>query len=808
MLHYTLKTLFRRKKELAVSVFALTLCVMLVTAAVGAGISVKTSISDYTDDRYGTFRAIEPTDAPEKAGLGIYGTIISENSIYNRQLSVGYVKSDALPIRIVSGRLPEKPGEAAVEESLAQAILADIKEGGKLSLDILTPEGETENVTFTVVGFTEDTSRLSVKDGRRYLIPSVVVAEGALESFPEIYSVTVGEDHGKDAFINPRYTDETIYYVSGSTTTLLSVTAALTVMAAAISVFVFSAAGKPAMDRHYSDLRFAGAGGRELAAFTVQRTLILSVFASVVGAAAGYGFLVLFSRAVLGHFLDGYTIHFPWGACVGVCVGIFAAMTLIGLMSIPSKIRHRPLESSVRRVRKRHPKASDGEESPAHLTGISYSIFGKWAGCFRKKRRAAGIGLVAAMCIAYVAVYVGAVFGTTINDEYNKTFKDDYSVRRIGEGFYTSFRIPEHPYYGMTEETLAAIAGTGETEYVSYTKALTVLVVAEHGRDDLKAFFGIDVMSDSNNSHMEFGALEKRFSLDPDVDYYLLTVIECDSRLFSMLEKESIGDYLSDGKGAVMLYRDSSACPYKTGDSVKIFQALPGASGADFGDDCRVINTDITLTGIAGSPIISYLNGKLGSIYTPVLVLSEGFFESLGYRFNATDVFIGLSDREKHEKTDAVLSSVMTSLPESVISSAVDQEAERAALLSAVSYSSTIAAVFLSVVCIAVFASVTRSDYLAERRVFGVLRSVGLDRGRMVKQHISYTLRIFGRSALINFVTVLILNILPLRSDIKGIPPVLIVSYFVFTICALAATLPTVFSLFRDKIAGMTGIEG
>lgn len=178
MLHYTLKTLFRRKKELAVSVFALTLCVMLVTAAVGAGISVKTSIADYTDDRYGTFHAIEPTDAPEKAGLGLYGTIISENSIYNRQLSVGYVKSDALPIRIVSGRLPEKPGEAAVEESLAQAILTDIKEGGKLSLDILTPEGETENVTFTVVGFTEDTSRLSVKDGRRYLIPSVVVCGG------------------------------------------------------------------------------------------------------------------------------------------------------------------------------------------------------------------------------------------------------------------------------------------------------------------------------------------------------------------------------------------------------------------------------------------------------------------------------------------------------------------------------------------------------------------------------------------------------------------------------------------------------
>lgn len=56
MLHYIPKTLSRRRKELIVSVFALTLCVMLVTASVGAAISVKTSISDRADEMYGTFR--------------------------------------------------------------------------------------------------------------------------------------------------------------------------------------------------------------------------------------------------------------------------------------------------------------------------------------------------------------------------------------------------------------------------------------------------------------------------------------------------------------------------------------------------------------------------------------------------------------------------------------------------------------------------------------------------------------------------------------------------------------------------------
>lgn len=207
MLRYTLKTLFRRKKELIVSIAALTLCVLLVTAAIGTVISIKKSISMYTDYNYGSFRAIQPTDSPKNAELGIYGSIISEKSIFDGQLTVGYASSEALPIRLTSGRLPEKTGEAAVEASLGQALMTEISIGEKLDITVMTAEGEPISVTLTVVGFTESTSRLSVKDGDRYLIPSVLVTEGSIKCCPEIYSVITDGNIGEGSLINPRFSD-------------------------------------------------------------------------------------------------------------------------------------------------------------------------------------------------------------------------------------------------------------------------------------------------------------------------------------------------------------------------------------------------------------------------------------------------------------------------------------------------------------------------------------------------------------------------------------------------------------------------
>lgn len=800
MLHYTLKTLSRRRKELIVSVFALTLCVMLVTASVGAAISVKTSISDRADEMYGTFRAVEPTDSPEKAGLGIYGSIISEKSIFSGQLTVGYVTSDLLPVRLISGRLPEKPGEAAVEESLGQALMTGISVGDEAEFTIKTPEGETRTLSLTVVGFTKSTSRLSVNDGKRYLVPSIIVAEGAIDCFPDIYSVTSGESYSSDAMINPRYTDAVIVSVSESTRVLLTVTAILTVMAAAVSAFVFVSVTKPVMNRHFADLRLAGAGGRELAEFTVLRTLVLSLFAAAVGTTAGYGCLAVFTRTVLEHFLDSCTVSFPWVACLLTCIGIFAVITLPGLSAVRKAVSHRPLEAVQAKRR-----TAAGQSRPISPNGVSYSIFGKWTRETSKKRRAMAPCLTAAMSIACLAVFAGSAFGTTIRDEYRDNFTDDYTVKRFGEGFYSYFRIPEHPYYGLTDDTLSAISAAKEAEYVSYTKTLNAALTAAE-KLGLTAFFGDDIKSVYGQDDTEFKKITSRFSLSTDAAYYALTVIECDDRLFSMLEAENGKSYRSqDGDGVVMVCRDMAASPFRAGNRLHIFQALPGSSGAEFGSDCGIFDADVTLTGIAEVPITSYLRGKLGSGFSPTLVVTEGFFSDHGYDKGADSVFIGLTDGRKHEKTDAVLASVMPSLPESTVISKSDNEAEKTALLGAVSYSAAVTAVFLSAVCIAVFASATRADLLAERRTIGVLRSIGLDRGRMLKRHIRYTLGIFGKAAMINFLTLLLLNFLPVRKDIKGYPPVIFISYIVFTAAALAVTLPTVRRLFTERIADMTG---
>lgn len=586
---------------------------------------------------------------------------------------------------------------------------------------------------------------------------------------------------------------------------LLIVAAILTVIAAAISVFIFASAAKPTVNRQLSELRLVGAGGRELASFILLRMLILCLIASILGTAAGYGCLSLFSELVLRHFLGFCTIHFSFLGCGLICAVIFILTLLIGLSAVPKMASQRPLETSC-------PANTDGAERTSNNTdsrpsAITYSIFGKWMRTVRKKRRAAEFGLVAAMSIAYLSVFAGTAFGITIRDEYSKSFSDDYSVHRFGEGYYTLFKIPEYPYYGISAETLNTLAKTGEAEYISYIKRLNAVIVAEKGQSRLTDFLGQDIEAQSEYSSTNYSDMLAKLGLDAECAYYNITVIESDDRLFSMLETE-IGKspISSDGVGAVIICGDKTLCPYSIGDRIKLFQSLSGAFGDVLGDDCKKFDTTVTVTGITEIPITSYLRGKLGG-GKPTLVVTEGFFEKLGYSLGASDLYIGLADSKNHEKTDAVLASVMPSLPESRITSAAESESQKNALLNTVSYSAAIVAVFLTAICISVFVSATRSDLLSRRKSIGILRSIGIDKKKLLGEQTAYTLRIFGKAALINLLTVFLLNLLPIRRDMKGFRAEIPIAYIVSAVCALAATLPTVREFFNEKISDMTRWE-
>ena len=106
----------------------------------------------------------EETDETLMA-TGLYSSIghVYIPAVHNdTSTSVGYYDQTAaafLNRRFIEGRMPEQPGEIAVEESaLTRMRLDDVSVGDTLTLTLTPIEGEAEVRTFTLVGIMEDQS--------------------------------------------------------------------------------------------------------------------------------------------------------------------------------------------------------------------------------------------------------------------------------------------------------------------------------------------------------------------------------------------------------------------------------------------------------------------------------------------------------------------------------------------------------------------------------------------------------------------------------------------------------------------------
>lgn len=108
--------------------------------------------------------------------------------------------------------------------------------------------------------------------------------------------------------------------------------------------------------------------------------------------------------------------------------------------------------------------------------------------------------LTAAMSIACLAVFAGSAFGTTTGRIPGQFYRRLYRKTDSEKAFIRYFRIPEHTYYGLTDDTLSAISAAKEAEYVSYTKTLNAALTAAE-KLGLTAFSETDIKASTGGRH-------------------------------------------------------------------------------------------------------------------------------------------------------------------------------------------------------------------------------------------------------------------------------------------------------------------
>lgn len=204
LLYLSFKTLIKRKSSSLLLVFNIAICVSFSLAVVSLinsySSNYKTQIRntygiqheilfDVPDDLYTSL--IEKSDAIENIGkVTIHAIVEIPDSIFNEMAALGEMDDNAAElsrIRLLSGKLPEKSNEIAVEKSTLAKLNAESLIGSEIVLDVLpipvNGHSNTEPVkqTFVITGIIENYTRIhlpeEMKENGRIDLPSIILAD-------------------------------------------------------------------------------------------------------------------------------------------------------------------------------------------------------------------------------------------------------------------------------------------------------------------------------------------------------------------------------------------------------------------------------------------------------------------------------------------------------------------------------------------------------------------------------------------------------------------------------------------------------
>lgn len=789
---------------------------------VGTTRSISTSYDDYVTRKYGKYTgilSINSLDQFKELGssddtLGFIcnlGGIRSEKSIYDNQLSIGYVssvKNKENHIKLLDGHLPEKDNEIVVEKTLSEKLLIDLSLNAFITLKVHDYENNEVEETFKVVGIIDDYATLpEMKTDDLSIWPSVLVSEHYIQKYDSALNYAIiGNISAKnllsianrfecDAYINPIYNENSVLYnIDKSTNIIFAILLVCGLLIAAISIYAYLMISDNELTEHYKNLKLIGAGTKEIVLYTLFRTTIIYLSALLIGVFIGFLGNYVFGNTIINKFIDIYSYKFDVFA---ILLGIIIPLILLLLTTVfrmASVLNKRPLQVSVAQTNYRVRKLA------------TKNILKKWTLIGILNRKNTYIGLSLAMCFGFFAIFIGVMFNYTIKDEYEKEYNDSYSIR-VYDGYYaTSFEMPIHPYYGVSEKTIDKLSKTEEIESISTIKALTAIVEEPTNDIKYKRFFNESARQLSIERE-DFDFITETFNLNKESEYYKTLVSEADDRLLNLLLKSAnvygnaTCEKLKTGKEIIIVCDNINACPYKPGDKISLFQALSRNANYFSVEDCDVFDATVSIAAIVQiDGRESYLGEKFFPYNGMQCVWGTGSFEKNGISLNTRYIYLNLLDEENCEKTNDILTNIKIAYPEARIVSKVDSELEKEALLNSINVSVISIAFIVFAICLLVNINIVKSKYVTQKRLWGVLRALGIKKKKIIMNHIFETSLISMCAVVLNIIIILLISLLPIRKDYPFFSMPLLCAYIISFMFTFLSTLPIVINMFKSRI--------
>ena len=414
--------------------------------------------------------------------------------------------------------------------------------------------------------------------------------------------------------------------------------------------------------------------------------------------------------------------------------------------------------------------------------------------------------MITSMFLCFFATYAATAFNHTIKEAYKIQFYDNYTVVADHGEWVTLFKTPTFLYQGIPDSLIKKLKDTGETSNVSYIKRLNSVIQSSSKNDTLHDYYGKSIHESYGKPDESYIKMIDDYNLDLNKEYYYTNILEVDDTLLLKLlnvakkhDNETI-ETLKDGKHVIINCTDIEKCPYQIGDKVDILQIIYEKTGNYSPSEANLFYCEVTVSAILEiSERETYIGNKFYSSPTLSFIWGEGSFAKNGLELNNTRVFIDTKNASD-AKVEQILQQIKSAFPQSKFFSQDDSETEKEALLNSIWFSVLCLEVFIGAICLFIYINIIRNKYLNQKRLWGVIRALGVKKSTVILLHILETVLIFGVAAILNTCTIKLLGILPIRRDILFISPILILTYILFIITAIIGTLPTVISLFNEKI--------
>lgn len=822
ILKYTIRMTLKRKKSLAISIFSISICIALLIVIFNSICTIYNSINSYIDTVYGNYYGLVETENKyasdvinsnftSEGYIVNIGSIDCDKSIFDNQLSMGYISDSIIgisPINITKGRLPNAPDEAVIEESLANKLMISADIGDTITINISTHNQENKEYTLSIVGMIKNyASGNQVDENMVNVWPSVIISSDWIDCFNDskhylLYSDNdpsvlseIQDKYQTPTYINPSRVDSSLLYsIDKSSSVILSIIMISAFLMACICLISYVLVNDQYMQQQYVQLKLIGAGKSILIKFTICKNLIILVLATIPGILLGYWGCCAFDTYILKTFVSIYS---PQGYILSLLIGVIITSVLLlslNLLRVLPKLNVKPFSH-----RKEHKNL---KKYNVHTK----NIFIKWMICSAKNKKGVYKGVVLSMFLCYFLIFVGSFFNSTINQQFNNEYHNDYFISTYYGGYVSFFRIPQLPYYGIDANITNSLLETGEVSNISYIKQLNAIISDSNNNADLKNYYGLSINDDSEQSGGDFDKIVTEYNLNPNNEYYNMRIAEVDDNLLSKLLSSSkiVGqttiDEVKDGKKVILLCPSIERCPFKVGDTINIFQILFNKQVYSY-ENSTSFNSQVTVSAIIEvNESTSYIGSKFYSSPSLRLVWGEGSFEKNNVTINNTYTYIDLKDKTQHTLTDDILLQVKDAFPYSKITSAVEQNTERQTLLSSLSLSVIGLVTFIASTSLLVFINTVKNKFISQKPLWGVMRTMGLEKNKVLVANVIEILLIFAISVILNIALIFLISILPIRRIDTLFSPTLILSYIFFPIVALLGIIPTIITMYKQTI--------